>query len=82
MLTASEDGTLRLLHMAQDSPLQVQTADLPPDCKLMALSEPCNRLGVLHSATDEQIVISCLELGMLFGPSSASGEDKASSVCP
>ena len=48
LLTASEDGTLRLLQLVGDNPVQAQTASLPPDCNLMALSEPSRWLGVVQ----------------------------------
>ena len=71
LLSASEDGTLRLLQLARDSAAQAQTADLPPNCELMALSEPSNRLGVVRSATLHQpAVLECIELDALFRQSS------------
>ena len=78
MLTASEDGTLRLLQLARGSPVQVQTAELPPNCELVALSEPFHRLGVVHSATLHQpAMLECLDLDVLLMSSSAtmSGEN-------
>lgn len=83
LLTASEDGTLRLLQLACDGAVQAQTADLPPSCELMALSEPFNRLGVVRSATPHQpAVLECIELDAFFRQSSVVlGEDSAPLLC-
>ena len=83
LLAASEDGTLRLLQLAWDSAVQAQTADLPPNCKQMALSEPCNRLGVVRSATPHQpAVLICIDLDAFSRQSSVVlGEDNTLLLC-
>ena len=65
LLTASESGTLRLLHLGRGSPAQAETAVLPPGCELIALSEQSNRLGVVQSGCSATLY--CLDMGALTG---------------
>lgn len=78
LLTASESGTLRLLHLGQGSPVQAETAVLPPGCELIALSEHSNRLGVVQSGCGATLY--CLDMGAVTGarpdaPAGASAPD-------
>lgn len=65
LLTASDDGALRLLRLTGNTPVQSETALLRPDCKLLAINES-NRLAVLQESPGRAMQLHCLPLGTVL----------------
>ena len=65
LLTASDDGALRLLRMTADTPVHSETALLRPDCRLLAINES-NRLAVLQESPGSAMQLHCVPLGALL----------------
>ena len=69
MLTASECGILRILGLVRDSPVQVQSECVGPNCELMAFSEDFNRLGFVNQYPADPhhpTVLHCMDLDLIL----------------